>query len=103
MRVAGRHGLFPSWEGLGVGSLDREISVNISRITALPTPSPSQEGNNPCRPVTRINKMKIPIQSSLQPLTRDFLDFYNICAIVRLSAHDEVCGICGFNVSIYSG
>ena len=33
----------------------------------------------------------------------DFLDFYNICAIVRLSAHDEVCGICGFNVSIYSG
>ena len=58
-----------------------------------PTPNPSQEGNNPCRPVTRINKMKIPIQSSLQSLTRDFLDFYNICVIVRLSAHDEVCEI----------
>ena len=25
-----------------------------------PTPNPSQEGNNPCRPVTRINKMKHP-------------------------------------------
>ena len=29
-----------------------------------PTPNPSQEGNNPCHPVTRSNKMKIPIQSS---------------------------------------
>jgi len=23
-----------------------------------PTPNPSQEGNNPCHPVTRLNKMK---------------------------------------------
>jgi len=44
-RVTRLHGLFPSWEGLGVGSFPRfhedkgrEISVNISRITALPTP-----------------------------------------------------------------
>src|SRR3990172_13128460 len=106
-RVTRLHGLFPSWEGLGVGSFPRfhedkgrEISVhpvrkcgrgfkllphcifskllpfgrrllsngvNISRITALPTPNPSQEGNNPCRPVTRINKMKLPIQSSYKP------------------------------------
>ena len=52
--------LFPSWEGLGVGTFPRfhedkgrEISVNISRITDLPTPKsfdwahdevPSQEG-----------------------------------------------------------
>ena len=28
-----------------------------------PTPNPYQEGNNPCHPVTRMNKMKIPIQS----------------------------------------
>src|SRR3990172_10386719 len=27
-----------------------------------PTPNPSQEGNNPCHPLTRMNKMKIPIQ-----------------------------------------
>src|SRR3989304_4334076 len=31
MRVTGWHGLFPSWEGLGVGSLGREISVNPVR------------------------------------------------------------------------
>ena len=52
MRVTGWHGLVPSWEGLGVGSFPRfhedkgrEISVNISRITALPTPkSPPKRG-----------------------------------------------------------
>ena len=27
-----------------------------------PTPNPSQEGNNPCHPATRLNKMEIPIQ-----------------------------------------
>ena len=26
-----------------------------------PTPNPSLEGNNPCHPVTRLNKMKIPV------------------------------------------
>src|SRR3989339_1882516 len=44
--------LFPSWEGLGVGSFPRfhedkgrEISMNNSRITDLPTPkSPPQRG-----------------------------------------------------------
>ena len=45
MRVTGWHGLFPSWEGLGVGSLGREISVNISRITALPTLNPLPRGD----------------------------------------------------------
>ncbi len=64
MRVLRWHGLFPSWEGLGVGSFPRspfpfprfhedkfhedkgrEISVNISRITDLPTPqSPPKRG-----------------------------------------------------------
>ena len=36
---------FPSWEGVRGGSLGREISVNISRITDLPTPkSPPKRG-----------------------------------------------------------
>ena len=44
-RVTGRHGLFPSWEGVRGGFLGREISVNISRITDLPTPkSPPKRG-----------------------------------------------------------
>jgi len=44
-RVTGWHGLFPSWEGLGVGFFPRfhedkgrEISVNISRSYRLTHP-----------------------------------------------------------------
>ncbi len=58
--------LFPSWEGLGVGLFPRfhedkgrEISVNISRITDLPTPYiPSQEGTFYLRVVNYIISRK---------------------------------------------
>ena len=44
-------------------------------MTKRPTPNPSQEGNNPCHPVTRINKMKIPIQPS-RGLSHEEVDAY---------------------------